>query len=93
MTMELGLTRLELVARWNKTLRELNCKFASLQAPPGVDAKAFESDPRVARVPEADPTKYPTYSAYVDLTTAVMDLIAVNNERILVQLRQAGILK
>ncbi len=91
--MELGLTRLELVARWNKTLRELNCKFAPMQVPPGVDAKAMESDPRVARIPEADSSKYPTYNAYVDITTAVMDLIAANNERIVSQLRQARIVQ
>jgi len=91
--MELGLSRLELIARWNKSLRELNCKLAPLQGPPGVDAKAFESDPRVARVPETDPSKYSTYSAYVDITTAMMDLIASNNERIATQLRDAGVTK
>jgi hypothetical protein len=58
-----------------------------------VDTKALESDPRVARVPETDPNKYSTYSAYIDITTAMMDLIATNNERIAAQLREAGITK
>jgi hypothetical protein len=85
-TMPIGMSRLELVQRWNKTLRELNAKLAPMQGPPGVDLRAFENDPRVVRVPDSPPT-YSTYSAYVDISTAVMDLIARNNERVEQQLR------
>jgi hypothetical protein len=89
--MPIGMSRDELAQRWNKTLQELNCKFAAIQAPPGLDPKILEANPSVIRVPDSPPN-YSLYSAYVDLAAAAIDLIGANNDRISEQLKMAGVI-
>lgn len=58
--MPLGLTTTELTVKWNETIRQLNCKLVRPQLPPGVDRRAYESDPSGIRVPETGPARIPS---------------------------------
>jgi hypothetical protein len=89
--MTIGLAGSELAAQWNQTLRDLESKLAQPMLPAGVSVSDYVSNPAAIRVPEPDPTKYPTYSAYMDMAAAVIAMISLNNKRIAQQLRAAGV--
>ena len=89
--MTIGLTAGELAVKWNQTLRQLNSKLADPMLPPGVSLSDYTSNPKAIRVPEPDPAKYPTYSAYIDMAAALIAMIDLNNKKIAQQLQAAGV--
>ena len=84
--MDIGLTPQEMAEAWNKALREVSSKLAPLQAPPGVDVTAMESNPSVIRVPDAD--QQSMYSVLLDMTAAFIAVVEQNNQRISEQLNR-----
>jgi len=89
--MSIGLTHDELAIKWNETLRQLNSKLAAPMLPPGMNSFDYTSNPAAIRVPEPDPAKYPTHSAYIDMAAAMVAMIDLNNKKIAEQLRAAGV--
>jgi hypothetical protein len=89
--MELGLTGVEVAQKWNATLNELQSVLARPELPHGMAEAEYLAMPGHIRVPEADPTKYSTYRAYVDMAAAVAGIVLSNNERITEQLRSIGV--
>lgn len=87
--MDFGLTGVEIAQKWNATLNDLQSVLARPEGP--MTEAEYVAMPGHIRVPEADPTRYSTYRAYVDMAAAVLAIVDSNNRRITEQLRGIGI--